>query len=93
MSVIRLTISGHVQGVCYRAATWEKAHALGITGWVKNCPDGSVEIHAEGAEEKLNELEKWCWDGPPASEVESVRREAVSLEGCESFDIRHEHMR
>jgi acylphosphatase len=68
----RLLISGRVQGVWYRRATYEKATRLGLRGWVRNLPDGRVEILAEGAEGRMQQLELWCHDGPQLAEVTSV---------------------
>lgn len=65
-------VSGRVQGVFYRAATQEKARGLGLTGWVRNRPDGGVELVACGTETELDALERWLWQGPPAARVESV---------------------
>ena len=65
-------VSGHVQGVFYRASTESQALALGITGYARNLPDGRVEIIAEGTEDKLKQLKNWCGEGPPAAKVESV---------------------
>lgn len=67
-----MIVSGRVQGVYYRGSTRDKARPLGLTGWVRNCPDGTVEITAEGEEEKLGELLRWCHDGPPAARVDAV---------------------
>jgi acylphosphatase len=50
----------------------EQASRLGITGWVKNCPDGSVEIVAEGSMEQLEDLIAWCRSGPEGARVERV---------------------
>ena len=50
---VHLVVSGRVQGVWFRAGTREQALQLGLCGWVKNCPDGTVEIHAEGGKEAL----------------------------------------
>ena len=61
---VHMFVHGRVQGVFYRAKTQKVAEGLGLTGWVKNCRDGSVEIHAEGNKEKLEELIKWCRNGP-----------------------------
>jgi acylphosphatase len=68
-------ISGRVQGVFFRASTESEARRLGLSGWVRNCPDGSVELVAEGATTKLEDLLAWCRHGPPRAEVEDVQVE------------------
>ena len=88
MPALRLTITGLVQGVFFRAEAQRKAQELGLTGWVRNCDDGSVEIHAEGPKEKLKELEQWCWKGSDKANVHSVAAEQAAEEGCTSFTIR-----
>ena len=65
-----IKISGLVQGVFFRASTKEKADRLGVKGFVRNEPDSSVYIEAEGEEEALNEFIKWCHHGPPHAYVE-----------------------
>lgn len=70
-----ITISGKVQGVWFRASTEEKALELKLTGHVKNTPDGCVEILAQGSEEAINELLKWCAVGPEAAEPSDVKVE------------------
>ena len=67
-----LYISGRVQGVFFRAYMREEAEKLGLTGWVKNLPDGRVEAIIEGPEEKVKQLIKWAHHGPPAARVEKV---------------------
>ena len=69
---VHLKIQGRVQGVYYRASTVQEAQKLGLTGWVMNCPDGSVEAVAEGARQKLDELIAWCRQGPTGARVASV---------------------
>lgn len=64
-----------------------KSDALGIKGWVKNCEDGSVEIHAEGSDDALKTLEGWCHQGPPKAKVTCVKVENANEEGCEGFVI------
>ena len=67
-----MTVEGRVQGVGYRAFTQKAAGRLGITGGVKNLPDGRVEILAEGPRVTLDELLKILRQGPPLSRVSDV---------------------
>ncbi len=76
-------ISGRVQGVCFRASTQEQARRLGLSGWVKNCPDGSVEAYACGGQDQLDALEHWLAQGPAMAKVENV---AVSEQQAEPSD-------
>ena len=69
---VHLKIAGRVQGVYYRAAAVQQAQNLRLTGWVMNCPDGSVEAVAEGAKEKLEKLVAWCRQGPDGARVTHV---------------------
>ena len=87
-AAIHLFVQGRVQGVFYRAKTQKKAKALGLTGWVKNCDDGSVEIQAEGNKAKLEELIEWCHRGPALASVSNVDLSWVEAEGLSDFDIR-----
>jgi acylphosphatase len=65
-------ISGRVQGVFFRANTKELADELGLTGWVRNLPDGRVEAVFEGEEDAVKEAIEWCKRGPPLASVEKV---------------------
>ena len=67
-----LKVLGRVQGVYYRASALQEAQKLGLTGWVRNCADGSVEAVAEGPREKLELLIAWCRSGPPGARVADV---------------------
>jgi acylphosphatase len=69
---IHLIIRGRVQGVYFRAATQREARRLGLTGWVKNRNDGSVEMLAEGEEDSIRDLASWASHGPTAARVENV---------------------
>jgi acylphosphatase len=69
---VHMNVRGRVQGVYFRASTQREAKRLGLTGWVKNRPDGSVEICAEGEEEGLKELIAWAQKGPTSARVERV---------------------
>jgi acylphosphatase len=68
----RVKITGRVQGVYYRASMLQEAQKHGLTGWVTNCPDGSVEAVAEGARDKIEQLIAWCKSGPPGARVTNV---------------------
>jgi acylphosphatase len=69
---VHLKVAGRVQGVYFRASALQQAQELGLTGWVMNCPDGSVEVIAEGARAKLDELIDWCRLGPSGARVTNV---------------------
>jgi acylphosphatase len=72
----RYLIGGRVQGVGFRFFTREAAAREGITGWVRNCPDGRVEVLAEGESESLLRFEGAIRHGPPRARVEAFEREA-----------------
>jgi acylphosphatase len=69
---VSLIIIGRVQGVFFRASALEQAQSLSLTGWVKNLPDGSIELVAEGPRYALDQLVQWCHHGPPDARVEEV---------------------
>lgn len=69
---IHAIISGRVQGVFYRASTMDEAIRLGLTGWVKNLADGSVELVAEGPSNSIDALISWCRKGPPHARVTNI---------------------
>jgi acylphosphatase len=68
----RLLISGRVQGVFYRASCQDEAAARGLVGWVRNLPDGGVEALLQGPEERVRDLIKWCYAGPPHAQVSRI---------------------
>lgn len=65
-------VRGKVQGVFFRSATQREAKRLGLTGWVKNLPDGTVEVTVEGEEDSLKEFQSWVQRGPSAARVDRV---------------------
>ena len=69
---VQLTIRGRVQGVYYRASMVQEAQKLWLTGWVRNCRDGSVEAIAQGTKDQLENLISWCRRGPPGAKVTQV---------------------
>ena len=78
---VQLFVRGRVQGVYFRASTQREARRLGLTGWVKNRPDGSVEIVAEGEEISIRELYGWAQKGPSAARVDRVETRWRSYTG------------
>jgi acylphosphatase len=81
-------VAGHVQGVFYRATTQATARRLGLTGWVRNHPDGNVELIACGDETKLMELENWLWQGPRHARVAQVVARDVEPQSYPDFSVR-----
>ena len=69
---VHIFVRGRVTGVFFRAAAQREARRLGVTGWVKNRNDASVEILAEGDEESVKEIVGWSHHGPSAARVEHV---------------------
>ncbi|MBI2088928.1 MAG: acylphosphatase [Deltaproteobacteria bacterium] len=69
---VHLIIEGRVQGVFFRATAAAEANRLGVKGWVRNCPDGAVEVLAEGERKRLDDLIAWCRHGPPGAHVHNV---------------------
>jgi acylphosphatase len=85
---VRLNIEGRVQGVWFRDSTRRRATELGVTGWVRNRPGGSVEVLAEGSEEAVKRLIAWCHDGPSAARVDRVKERYEPWAGeFGSFDV------
>jgi acylphosphatase len=84
----RFLVTGRVQGVFYRASTQGTALHLGLMGWVRNCADGTVELVACGEEEKLQELERWLWQGPPHARVEQVTAQDCVAQSFAGFSVR-----
>ena len=75
MERVRLVISGDVHGVGFRFTAIEIGRDLGLTGWVCNKPDGSVEIIAEGEKDKLDNLVIWAKKGPALARVDNMKVE------------------
>lgn len=69
---LHLLVKGLVQGVWFRQSTLEQAGQLGLMGWVRNLPDGRVEILAEGRKAALEVLLRWSNEGPPLARVDHV---------------------
>lgn len=87
MKAYKINVFGRVHGVYFRATTLQKAKELGLKGTVKNMPDSSVQIIAEGDPDKLELLIKWCHEGPVLARVESVKILDIEPAGFSGFDI------
>jgi acylphosphatase len=85
----RVVVRGEVQGVFFRDSTKKEAESHGVSGWVRNCEDGSVEAVFEGPTDAVEAMVEWCRSGPSRAEVEDMH---VSLEedsdGLGGFEVR-----
>ena len=85
----RLIITGQVQGVGYRESMRREALRLGVSGWVRNQRDGSVEALVDGAPTDVRALIEWAQRGPRAARVSGVKATGVEAdEACTGFEIR-----
>ena len=82
-----ITVTGHVQGVFYRASTKAVADQLGVKGVISNEPDGSVLIEAEGDEVSLDMFLDWCKEGPEHANVISVQTHEGELKNYRNFEV------
>lgn len=90
MTIARhVRVTGQVQGVFFRA--WAQGHAreLGVSGWIRNCADGTVEAHVEGDESAVTRMIDRMRSGPSNARVEDVSFEDVEPEGEGRFEVRH----
>ncbi len=83
---INIKVHGQVQGIFFRVTAKEQADNLGITGFAKNEPDGTVYIEAEGEKENLDKFLKWCRGGPKAATVEKLEVTKGPLKNFSDFD-------
>ncbi len=85
---VHLFVSGRVQGVFFRVDTQREARSLGLVGWVRNLPDGRVEIVAQGNAEAVRALVEWSHLGPVRAEVTSVDISWEETHPIDGFSIR-----
>ncbi|HEY8524519.1 MAG TPA: acylphosphatase [Acidimicrobiales bacterium] len=85
---VRAVVSGRVQGVWYRDSCRREAARLGVGGWVRNLPDGRVEIEAEGARDRVEALLAWARQGPPLARVTGLDIEDLPPTGERTFSVR-----
>ena len=84
----KAVVSGRVQGVWFRGTTEQRAREFGVSGWAKNCADGSVEVVAEGEPEAVDRLIAFLREGPRRAEVASVDVADEEPEGLSGFETR-----
>jgi len=90
MERVNIRVFGDVQGVFYRSTAVSIARGVGLMGWVKNTPDGSVEMVAEGEKEFLDQLIEWCREGSEFARVENVEVDWQKATGeFGSFEVRY----
>ena len=85
---VRVLVRGRVQGVFFRAETRAWAESLGLSGSVRNLPDGAVEAVFEGDPERVESMVAWCRRGPEGASVEDVQASSQEPTGERGFDVR-----
>ncbi len=87
---VEVRITGRVQGVCFRAEMRRAARSLGVAGFVRNLPDGSVHVVADGTEDDLGKLVGFCRKGPAGAIVHDVQFTWQEPTGSfDGFEITH----
>jgi acylphosphatase len=84
---VDVTVTGLVQGVFFRAEAQQEAHRLGVAGWARNEPDGSVVAHLEGDPDAVEAMVAWCREGPTRARVDNVDVRDAEPTGATSFDV------
>jgi len=84
----RAIVSGRVQGVFFRDTCERIATGLGVSGWVRNRPDGTVEVVAEGERAAVDELLTWCGNGPPRARVDRIEIADEPVAAEQGFRVR-----
>jgi len=81
-------ISGRVQGVCYRISTQQQATRLNLTGYVKNLPDGRVQVECCGSIENVESMLQWLWLGPVMAKVDNIEIQLLPVSDYAVFEVR-----
>jgi len=84
---VRVLVAGRVQGVFYRSTCAEAARRLGMTGFVRNLPDGRVEAAFEGADADVDLMVAWCRRGPELARVDEIQVEPEPVRGDAAFRV------
>jgi acylphosphatase len=83
----RVRASGRVQGVFFRDSVRREADRRGVSGWARNCSDGTVEAVFEGPEDAVSALVDFCRAGPGHSQVDQLDVDTEEPEGLSGFDV------
>ncbi len=90
MRRVHIIINGHVQGVGFRNMSARISKNLGLYGWVRNLPNGSVEVDVQGSNERIEEFIFWCRRGPPKARVDEIKiSEENPIIDLERFRIKY----
>jgi acylphosphatase len=84
----RVVVHGDVQGVFFRDTTRRQAGSRGVAGWVRNCPDGTVEAVFEGEPDAVESMVRFTRDGPRGADVNRVDERDEEPEGLSGFEVR-----
>jgi acylphosphatase len=84
MSTLMVRVEGRVQGVCFRHYARKTAIQLGLTGWVRNCPDGAVETLIHGPDEAVKRMLEWLEHGPSSAIVSRIQETPADAEALPS---------
>ena len=87
MKRVRVVVSGDVQGVGYRYTMRMVAREVGVTGWVRNRRDGSVEAEVEGSDAQVDEVLAWMAEGPPGARVDNAQVTDAASQGDSGFEV------
>lgn len=87
MKAVNIRVSGKVQGVSFRESAKQMADDLGLTGFVRNEPNGSVYIEAEGEEASIEKFVAWCKEGPEHAKPDAVTSSRQPLSDFDGFKI------
>ena len=84
---VHIIVHGQVQGVFFRASAKAQALELGLTGWIRNLSNGTVEVHAEGDQDALDHFIEWCRRGPSSAKVSWCDLDWIAPQAMINFEI------
>ena len=84
---VHIIVHGQVQGVFFRASAQAQALKLGLTGWIQNLSNGTVEVHVEGDQDALNHFIAWCQKGPSTAKVSRCDLDWITPQAISNFTI------